>query len=125
MTTILFVYNAADGVFAAIGDAVHKVVSPDTYPCSLCAVTYGALRMRPEWRAYLKSLPYPARFMHRGEFARAYPDIAVALPAILLEPKHGEVRVLIDARTLDGLEDVNALIATLKVRLSPQIWDEA
>jgi hypothetical protein len=116
--TLIFVYNAADGVFAAIGDAVHKVVSPDTYPCSLCAITYGALRMRPEWRAYLKSLPYPARFLHRGEFARAYPGVAVPLPAILLDPGHDDPRVLVNAGTLNGVDDVEGLIGALNAALA-------
>ncbi len=116
-TTLVFVYNAADGVFAAIGDAVHKVVSPDTYPCSLCAITYGALRMRPEWRAYLRSLPYPARFLHRREFARAYPGVAVPLPAILLDPGNDDPRILVDAGTLDGVGDVEALIGALDAAL--------
>lgn len=118
MTTLLFVYNAADGVFAAIGDAVHKVVSPNTYPCSLCAITYGAVRMRPEWRAYLTSLPYPVRFLHRGEFARAYPGVAVTLPAILLDPGHDDPRILVDAGTLNGIGNVEALIRTLDAALA-------
>ena len=113
MTTLLFVYNAADGVFAAIGDAVHKAVSPETYPCSLCAITYGAVSMRPEWRAYLKSLPYPARFLHRGEFARAHPGIAVPLPAILLDAGNDDPHILVDAGTLRGIGGVEALIRTL------------
>jgi hypothetical protein len=118
VTTLLFVYNADDGLFAAIGDAVHKLVSPDSYPCSLCAITYGAVRMRPEWRAYLRSLPYPARFLHRGAFARAYPGVAVPLPAILLDAGHDDPRVLVDAGTLDRIDGVEALIAALDTALS-------
>ena len=116
--TLVFVYNAADGVFAAIGDAVHKAVSPDTYPCSLCAITYGAVRMRPEWRACLKSLPYPTRFLHRGEFARAYPGVEVTLPAILLDGGQDDPRILVDAGTLNGIGDVEALIRTLDAALA-------
>ncbi len=123
MTTLLFVYNAADGVFAAIGDAVHKIVSPDTYPCSLCAITYGALRMKPEWRAYLKSLPYPARFLHRGEFARAYPGVTVPLPAILFDPVNDDPRVLVDAGTLNGIGDVESLIGVLDAALATRAGD--
>jgi hypothetical protein len=118
VTTLLFVYNADDGLFAAIGDAVHKLVSPDSYPCSLCAITYGAVRMRPEWRAYLRSVPYPARFLHRGAFARAYPGVAVPLPAILLDAGHDDPRLLVDAGTLDRIDGVEALIAALDTALS-------
>lgn len=116
--TLLFVYNAKEGLIAAISDAVHKAVSPETYPCSLCALSYGAVRMRPEWRAYLRSLPYEARFFHRPDFRRAYPALAgVALPAILLEEGSGP-RVMVDAGTLNGVGDVKGLIDVLDNALS-------
>ena len=116
--TLLIVYNADEGLFAALGDAVHKAVSPDTYPCSLCAVSYGAVRMRPEWRAYLKALPYEVRFHHRPDFRRAYPALAeLPLPAILLDEGTGP-RVLLDAATLDGVRGVDGLVAALDTALT-------
>lgn len=115
---LLFVYNAEEGLFAAIGDAVRKAVSPATYPCSLCAVSYGAVRMRPEWRAHLRSLPYEASFFHRPDFRRAYPALAgVALPAILLDEGSGP-RVVVDAGRLNGVGDVKELIGVLDRALS-------
>lgn len=114
---LLIVYNAEEGLFAAIGDAVHKAVSPGTYPCSLCAVSYGAVRMRPEWRAYLKALPYEVRFHHRPDFRRAYPALAdLPLPAILLDEGAGP-RVLVGANALDRVSDVEELIAAMKAAL--------
>lgn len=111
--TLLFVYNADEGVLAAIGDAVHKLVSPETYPCSLCAVSYGAVRMRPEWRAYLKELPYELRFHHRPDFRRAYPALAdLPLPAILMDEGAGP-RTLLDAVALDRIGSVKELIVAL------------
>lgn len=111
--TLLIVYNADEGLFAALGDAVHKAVSPDTYPCSLCAITYGAVRMRPKWRRYLKSLPYEVHFHHRPDFHRAYPSLTqLALPAILLDEGTGP-RLLLDATALDDVRDVGEMIAAL------------
>jgi hypothetical protein len=111
--TLLIVYNADEGLFAALGDAVHKAVSPDTYPCSLCAITYGAVRMRPEWRRHLQSLPYEVRFHHRPDFHRAYPALAtLPLPAILLDESQGP-RVLLDATMLKGMSTVGEMIAAL------------
>ncbi|WP_375403957.1 hypothetical protein [uncultured Sphingomonas sp.] len=120
MTTLLFVYNADDGVFAAIGDAVHKVISPDTYPCSLCAITYGALRMRPGWKAYLRSLPYEIGFFHRPDFKRAYPNFAdLSLPAILVDKGAGPYP-LIDSETLDNIGNLEELITALDAALKRQ-----
>lgn len=112
--TLIFVYNAEEGLFAALGDAIHKAVSPETYSCSLCAISYGAVSMRPEWRAYLKSLPFRTKFHHRPDFRRAYPALKdLPLPAILLDEGSGP-RVLVDAATLDRVGDVDELIGTLE-----------
>lgn len=117
MSALIFVYNADDGPLAAVFDAAHKLVSPATYPCSLCAVTYGAVRMRRAWKDYLAALPYETRFYHRQGFARAHPALAdLALPAILIDQGDG-VEMLIDAATLDTLPDLPALIALLDARL--------
>jgi len=50
---LVIVYNANAGLMAGVMDSVHKIVSPSTYPCQLCAVTYGLTSMRKEWRAFL------------------------------------------------------------------------
>ena len=81
---LVFVYNAPDGVIAALGDMIHKIVSPSTYPCSLCAVTYGAVAMRRDWKTYLARLPHRIKFYHRDGFARAFPGLDIAPPAILI-----------------------------------------
>lgn len=111
--TLLIVYNADEGLFAALGDAVHKALSPDTYACPLCAVSYGAMRMRPAWRDHLRRLPQETRFFHRQDFRRAYPALAdLPLPAILLDDG-AESRVLLDAATLHSMHDAGELIEAL------------
>ena len=54
---LVFVYNADGGRLAGLKDMFHKILSPSTYPCSLCAVTYGATSMQPQWRAQKNPLP--------------------------------------------------------------------
>lgn len=115
---ILIVYNARSGAFAALADAVHKIVSPETYPCSLCAVTYGPVAMRGEWRRFLESLPNARRFYHADDFAAAFPDVDVPLPAILTQ--HGEEppRELVKAAELDAAAGLPELIALVARRLA-------
>ncbi|WP_231731201.1 MULTISPECIES: hypothetical protein [Sphingomonas] len=116
--TLIFVYNAPDGIGAALIDAAHKLISPATYPCSLCAVTYGAVAMRRDWKTYLARLPHRIKFYHRDGFARAFPGLDIALPAILIADADAPPRVLVDAATLDKQTDVASLIATLEAALS-------
>ena len=67
-TKLIFVYNADSGVFNLLGDMAHKMFSPKTYQCSLCALTHGNFGMRREFSDYLKTLPEPFEFLHADEF---------------------------------------------------------
>jgi hypothetical protein len=116
-TRLILVYNADGGPLNAVKDAVHKVASPATYPCSLCALTYGWVAMRGHWRRFLASLPQEKVFHHRDDFALAFPGLAVALPAILLAEGEGSPSVLVSAPELDSLSDLQALIALVEERL--------
>lgn len=116
--TILFIYNANEGLFSAMADAAHKLISPATYPCSLCAITYGAVSMRGEWKAYLKRLGHETRFYHREDFARDWPGEAVALPAILEVTHGGTLSTLIPKDDLDQVQSVAHLITMLEDRLA-------
>jgi hypothetical protein len=114
---LLFVYNADGGPLAGLKDAFHKILSPATYPCSLCALTYGATSMRPEWRAFIKALPMPVDFLHRDEFAWAYPGAAAArLPAAFVLTETGEVEPFIQAAEMDAT-DLDGLMALVRRRL--------
>jgi hypothetical protein len=50
---LILVYNADSGVLNMVKDAVWKVLQPSTYPCSLCALTYGWVSMHERWRRFL------------------------------------------------------------------------
>lgn len=116
-TRFILAYNADGGLLNAVKDAAHKIVSPATYPCSLCALTYGWVAMRGRWRRFLASLPMTRVFHHRDDFALAFPGLAVPLPAILLAEGEGPPQVLVSAPELDALPDLLALIALVEERL--------
>ena len=82
--TLLFVYNADSGKFNALKDAIHKVIRPSTYPCSLCAVTYGNLDVKSEWRTFVKELEVPVEFLHRDEFCAQYDCQGITYPVAFL-----------------------------------------
>lgn len=114
---LLFVYNADGGRLAGLKDLFHKILSPATYPCSLCAVTYGATSMRPEWGKFIKELPVPVEFLHRDEFVRAHPRWAQhPLPAAFAATEAGELTPFIDAPEMNAA-DLNGLMALVQARL--------
>jgi hypothetical protein len=117
--SLLFVYNADSGLLNALKDMVHKVASPESYPCSLCATTYGAVAMRPEWKAYVGQLPYEAVFLHRDELRQRHPGLDQPLPAILIEEGAG-VRTLIGPEDLPLGQSLEELTALVNARLAAQ-----
>lgn len=120
MPTLIFVYNAKSGVLSALGDMVHKIVSPATYPCSLCALTYGAVAMRGEWRQFLDGKGLPTLFLYRDELRSHLDGHDLALPVILLGGDAGVPQVLVSAAELNALPDLPALIALVEARIAVQ-----
>ncbi len=114
---LLFVYNADAGVVSGIMDSIHKTLSPQTYECGLCQITYGLVSMDKTWREFLKSLPIETEFFHRKDFKAAHPSAAFDLPVILLS-KDGRLSPLLTAQAIDSQKDVNALIGAMSQALA-------
>ena len=120
---LLCVYNADTGLIEALRHAVHKAVRPATYPCSLCALTYGAVSMRGDWKAFWRGLDARVDFYHRDDFARDFPALGnggereIALPVILTSEAGEEPRVLVSNSELDAMAGVDELMALVTARL--------
>ncbi len=114
---ILFVYNADGGLLAQFKDYVLKIVSPETYPCSLCQITYGNLGMKRAWRRFVRSLPLEAVFLHRDELVGAYASLRHFPLAAVFSEEDGVVSLLISADELDATPDLPALQALVLARV--------
>lgn len=115
MNSLLFVYNAGSSKWQLALDIAHKVLSPSTYPCKLCNLTHGILKIRPQWQAFLEQLDLPVQFLHSDEFQITYPEWKeLQLPAVLLQT-NGKMEVVIDHYQLEKMPSVEALIHRVKV----------
>lgn len=81
--TLVFIYNAESGLFHGLTDLAHKIFSPQTYQCNLCAITYSTLGMREEWKRFLDDLNFAYEFLHADELRERYGIREIALPAIM------------------------------------------
>ena len=115
---LLFVYNADGGLASRLLDAAHKVVSPGTYACNLCSLTYGTVAMKRPWRAFVASLPLPAEFLHRDEFRRLYGMQDVPLPAVFRRDEGGSVRPWIAAAEINAAPSLESLQDLVRRRLT-------
>lgn len=86
---LVFVYNADSGFVSTLLDIGHKVVSPQTYACNLCAITHSTFSMRDEWKNFVAGLGVPVEFLHRDELAQRHGVRDVKLPAIFLKTEDG------------------------------------
>jgi len=115
---LIIVYNANAGIAAGVMDSVHKIVSPSTYPCQLCGITYGLASMKREWRTFLDGLGMDVVFHHRPDFRAAFPQVADwPLPLVAVE-EGGELRVIVGAADFAGIADVPGLIRVMQSRLA-------
>ncbi|NBC16051.1 MAG: hypothetical protein GVY18_01905 [Bacteroidetes bacterium] len=113
---LILVYNADAGLFNALTDTAHKLLSPQTYDCRLCALTYGAFSMRTAWKDFLDDLGLPLAFYHRDEFERGTGRSDVDLPAVLIEDE-GTLSVLVPAAEIDACDDLDDLMAAVEAAL--------
>lgn len=122
-TRLICVYNADTGLIQSLMHAVHKTFRPETYPCSLCALTYGAVSMRGDWKTFWQGLDADVFFYHRDDFTVDFPILGtggpdeVALPVILIDEADKEPRVLISNAELDAMADVEELMARVEQAL--------
>ena len=109
MEKLIFVYNADSGLWNGYLDMAHKILSPKTYPCSLCDLTYGIFKIRPEWDDFVKSSPVPLEFLHKDEFLVQYPDLKNMVLPVVLKQGNKTMNLLLDNLQLDKFETITEL----------------
>jgi hypothetical protein len=119
---LILVYNADSGFFNIIKDGLHKAISPSTYQCNLCALTYGTVIMRNEWKTFIDKLKIPTEFLHRDEFLRklkSHPHNVgdVKFPAVFLD-KEGKISLLITHNEINECKTLKDLMNLITEKLA-------
>ncbi|MEO6759048.1 MAG: hypothetical protein ABIO24_06300 [Saprospiraceae bacterium] len=118
---LIFVYNAGSGFFNVAADMAHKIFSPATYPCSLCDITYGIFKVRPEWAEFVNNTAVPFEFLHNDEFFAAYKQAANFRLPVILSEMEGRLDTLIPAEALNSMKSVAELKAVLLEKLNQNL----
>lgn len=117
--TLLLVYHADSGHWNALWDIAHKVISPESYPCALCALTHGALSERGAWKAFRERHPGRLEMLHRDEFQRRHPLLQLVTPCVLARQPDNSWRTVMDQTAIQGCAGVEALIDRVARLLAP------
>jgi hypothetical protein len=115
--SLIFVYNADSGIYNSLVDIAHRIFSPGTYACNLCAITYSTTGKNRQWVRFLTGLGIPFEFLHRDEFKKQYGVDGIKLPAIFKEETDG-LAIWIDADSINSCRNVNGLIRLISERLN-------
>lgn len=115
---LIFVYNSDGTIASLVKETAHKLVSPGTYPCNLCKITYPGVTMQNDWRKFIQSLPHEVIFLHRDEFRKQYPNQKDdQLPAAFTEGASG-LSLLIAHTEINKANNVGELIETVRYFIS-------
>ena len=111
--SIIFVYNANSGILNLLKDVAHKIMSPSTYPCSLCGLTYNTFNENATWKDYRKKKSSEFLFLHKDEFESQYTAATFKYPAVLKE-EYGQLEPLLQPSEINKMNSVEQLIQKLE-----------
>lgn len=114
---LVFVYNADTGVFNTLSDIAHKIFSPQTYACNLCALTHTNFAMRGEWKRFIETLRLPVEFLHADELKTRCGVENTSLP-VVFKKTNERLEVLLDSQAINGCRDLAELKKLLLNKLA-------
>jgi hypothetical protein len=108
---LIFVYNAESGKLNTLFDIAHKIIKPETYQCSLCAITHDALSEKKAWSEFKATTEIELEFLHKDEFEKQY-KLSFDYPVVL--ENSDPIKTVISTEELGELKDVEELIKRVK-----------
>jgi len=112
---LVVVYNAKSGGLNAVLDYVHKMVSPETYNCNLCKLTYDNFGQIREWNDFLRFLNISVDYYYKDHLTQIGMDPEMDLPAIFFNNN-----LLIGAREINSFKTLEELIEGVRIKIYNQ-----
>ena len=115
---LIFIYNAKSGVVNELIDFAHKIVSPETYDCNLCTISYGVFSMKKKWSTYIETLPFKSTFTYKDKFSKnGYSNIK--FPSVFIRSNE-KLDEIISATEINKIKNLDQLIGLLDYKLYQQ-----
>jgi len=114
---LIFIYNAKSGAINSLFDFSHKLLSPSTYSCSLCSITYGSFGAKKQWQNFLNELNVKTTFLYKNQLQKInYKPYQV--PCVLLKTNQENIQEIISAEELNSFSTLSESTDELKKKLS-------
>lgn len=113
MKSLVFVYNARSGFINSVLDTAHKLLSPKTYSCNLCAITHNTFSENKAWKNFREQSNMEMIFFHKDEFEQEFPNLGVSYPIVLLK-NNDSLSELLSSEKLNAMKNAEELIKIVK-----------
>ncbi len=114
MIELIFIYNAKSGIGNAFIDWAHKIISPKTYDCNLCSITYNNLGKEIKWKEFLNNINAHSRFYYINHLKELdFVDEKTELPCVFIKEDQ-EYKLIINSDHINSFKNVDELIYRLK-----------
>ena len=109
---LILVYNANSDFFSSSLDFIHKIVSPKTYKCELCALTHGSFKEKPEWKQFVDETEIKMSLHHIGDFEEQY-RTSYDYPVVVMEDDD-QLKVVFNKTQLGKMKSTLELIEAIE-----------
>ena len=113
MDGLIFVYNARGGVFNSLFDYFYKMISPSTYECSLCRLTYNNYGQVKAWKQFILSLNIPIYFKYSDHLSEIDLDKETKLPIVV----NTDLYVVASAEEINACKTIDAFIEVIRKKI--------
>jgi hypothetical protein len=116
---LIFVYNANSDFFSTVTGFAHKILSPATYQCHLCALTFGNFSIKEGWKSIIEDFSLKAIFLHKDEFEGKY-GIYPPLPAVFISSNE-TIKQLISKQEIENCWSLEELKDVLMEKVKAHV----
>jgi hypothetical protein len=115
---LIFIYNASNTPLSVSLDFIHKIVSPSTYQCSLCKVTYGNVSMHSKWKKYIETSNYTFEFLYKNNYIKYHKDLKVEEFPVAYIYDGNKYELFISKQEFDLHSNLDSLIDIVNQKLN-------
>ena len=120
---LIMVYNANSGLKNAVLDSFHKMISPSTYTCELCALTFGNFSEKTLWKKFRNQSKVKINFYHKDEFEAKFGIYSYSYP-VSLWFKNQRFETAISNEAFKTIKSTEALIISLETHINNALKSE-
>ena len=113
---LIFIYNAKSGFINELVDFAHKIISPNTYDCNLCKLTYDNFGQIKKWNDFLTSSNISVDYYYKDHLIQIGMDPEMELPAVFFNDKS----LFLRAREINSFKTLEALIEGVRKKIHNQ-----